>query len=528
SSLLYAAPLQIAQSTTLKAIALGTNLIPSSLDSARYNIAINGNFAPSANAGPDQSVFTTSVVQLDGSGTSDLDDPIGSLTIAWTQLGGPSVSLSDANSPTPDFVANLAGDYEFELSVADEVATDKDTVLIKVSDFDPDLMAYWPMDETNGSTASELVNGLNAQLGIGTSWSPTDGQIQGSLSFDGTSGRAEAPAIDPSGDEMTINFWMKASSLANVEARMISKASGTSGDDHYWMLSQNGGSALRFRLKTDNGGTATLISATGQIAAGNWYMVSAVYDGTEMRLYKDGVEIASLAKSGNISANNSILTGIGNQPSGAGDRPFAGQLDEVRIYDRALSQGEIVALYNEASTVFGVEWGYFVVDAEPSINLLRWQSLSETNTSYYAIERRAESDSVFAELGRVPAAGFSQQPLVYGWQDESPLRGTSFYRLRQVDQDLSTSYSVEISVRRSRSPELLVYPNPFGNQLTVRSNYSEAGSLELIDQTGRSVWRSQLKQQTQIQLSHLSTGIYQLVLRDQQGQYLTSTTCLRW
>ena len=83
----------------------------------------------------------------------------------------------------------------------------------------------------------------------------------------------------------------------------------------------------------------------GVHSPGVWTHAAAVYDGTAMRLYKDGVEVGSTAKSGAISTNNSVPVWIGDNPI-AGSQSFDGLLDEVRIYERALTLQDIQALIN--------------------------------------------------------------------------------------------------------------------------------------------------------------------------------------
>ena len=110
-----------------------------------------------------------------------------------------------------------------------------------------------------------------------------------------------------------------------------------SGGNHY----------LRFRLRTSN--TSTLIGddiAAGILSTGTWTHTVAVYDGTNMKLYKDGVEVGSLAKSGTIATSSSVDVAIGNQPdSTTGRRPWDGLIDEVMVFDRALSAEEVTFLY---------------------------------------------------------------------------------------------------------------------------------------------------------------------------------------
>ena len=100
---------------------------------------------------------------------------------------------------------------------------------------------------------------------------------------------------------------------------------------------------LRFRLKT-GGLTHTLIANSGRIVPGSWAHVAAVYDGMRMRLYKDGIEVGSLAKTGRLDVNPSIQAWIGGNPPRAAQKPFRGRIDEVCIYRRALTAAEIATL----------------------------------------------------------------------------------------------------------------------------------------------------------------------------------------
>jgi hypothetical protein len=90
------------------------------VDDISYDDIVN--FAPLADAGPDQAVADGDLVQLDGSASSDVDGSIA--TYSWQQLSGPAVALSDASSASPTFVAPDPGsgsvDLVFELTVTDD------------------------------------------------------------------------------------------------------------------------------------------------------------------------------------------------------------------------------------------------------------------------------------------------------------------------------------------------------------------------------------------------------------------------
>lgn len=92
---------------------------------------------------------------------------------------------------------------------------------------------------------------------------------------------------------------------------------------------------------------------------------------------------------------------------------------------------------------------------------LEWQTASELNNDYFVIERSADGIR-FDEIRIVDGAGSSNQLIQYFETDHSPLSGTSYYRLRQVDFDGSATYSQTkiIKTYAALVSELGVYPNP--------------------------------------------------------------------
>ena len=176
-------------------------------------------------------------------------------------------------------------------------------------------------------------------------WRPLGGQVNGALEFDGVDDYIDLGNLDVYGNKLTILAWFKADSLG--ESRIISKANGTSTASHWWMLGNYYGK-LRFRLRTD-GTTQTLVSGSVVVSAGVWTHAAAVYDGSNMILYKNGVEASRMSKTGAISTDSTLPAWIGQNPGGYG--PFDGLIDDVRIYNRALGPGEIYPIPSEVGLV---------------------------------------------------------------------------------------------------------------------------------------------------------------------------------
>lgn len=214
--------------------------------------------------------------------------------------------------------------------------------LTPVSNIDEDLVAHWSMETGTATTISDVSdNGHTGTLVNGAQLISGEG-----VKFDGVDDYLDVGKIDLSGNEISVSAWFLAENLSNCsyrDCRIISKATGTAEQDHNIMVSTvKVGSAtrLRFRLKTD-GGTSTLIADSGDIDENEWIHVAAVYDGEMMRLYKDGIEVGSIAKQGSISADSNSSVWIGDNPQSVGSRPWKGQIDDVRIYNYPLSDVEI-------------------------------------------------------------------------------------------------------------------------------------------------------------------------------------------
>lgn len=99
--------------------------------------AVYTNTPPTADAGEDQSVYANDNVQLDGSGTSDLETESELLDYSWVFVSvptGSNATLSGASSQTPTFVADIVGEYVIELTVTDQgCLSDSDQVIINTT-----------------------------------------------------------------------------------------------------------------------------------------------------------------------------------------------------------------------------------------------------------------------------------------------------------------------------------------------------------------------------------------------------------
>jgi hypothetical protein len=226
-----------------------------------------------------------------------------------------------------------------------------------------DLVSLWRFDEGSGTIAHDASgNGHDGTLNGGTEWAP--GKIGGALSFDGFSDQANhttdpgninwvsVEPFDVVGPGITMAAWIRPDDFDITDARIVTKQKTWSSIDIWWMLSTyTDGTALRMRLKTDDGGadggTTTMWSDAGYLEAGVWSHAAATYDGGKMRLYHNGVEIMSTDKTGTIQTDPAAAIGIGNSPLGnpGGLRAtFHGLIDDLRIYNSAMNEQELLRI----------------------------------------------------------------------------------------------------------------------------------------------------------------------------------------
>ncbi len=151
---------------------------------------------------------------------------------------------------------------------------------------------------------------------------------------------------------------------------------------------------------------------------------------------------------------------------------------------------------------------------------LLWVTATEINNDYFVVERSANSID-WEGIIHLDGAGNSSQTLSYLAQDNNPLEGVSYYRLRQYDFDGTTTVSdIEIVDRGAgyNLESITAYPNPVSlsnsSNITLTNTYGDNISIKLIDIKGDLVYAKQnISGQINITLpSDISTGLYTLIL----------------
>ena len=168
-----------------------------------------------------------------------------------------------------------------------------------------------------------------------------------------------------------------------------------------------------------------------------------------------------------------------------------------------------------------IELTYFQAGPEDEKVVLNWQTATELSNDYFVVER-SEDGRNFIPIAYQKGAGNSTINNTYTTTDFEPLKGISYYRLKQTDFDGLYSYSNIETVEFKEDVDFDVFPNPTNNGLvTVKKGKAENASFTLIDDLGRGIMNVTVdKPIYTIDLNAFGKGIYFLLLNSNGKQTL--------
>jgi hypothetical protein len=149
---------------------------------------------------------------------------------------------------------------------------------------------------------------------------------------------------------LTVSVWFNATSLTGVPGggsggwpRLVANSHTDADNKGFQLIFASGGASGWFDV--GNGTAEGRASWSQQLVKGTWYHYVGVYDGATVSAYLNGVQVASAAFAGGaIAAGTGPDISIARDPTYAGDY-FIGAIDDVRIYEQALSAAQVLALY---------------------------------------------------------------------------------------------------------------------------------------------------------------------------------------
>lgn len=157
----------------------------------------------------------------------------------------------------------------------------------------------------------------------------------------------------------------------------------------------------------------------------------------------------------------------------------------------ALPSAELFTWWTLVDNAFilPVELTAFNASCDENKVLISWQTASESNNDYFEIER-SEDGINFIPIDKVYSQNSnSTQPLNYTSEDRNPLKGKTYYRLKQVDKNKNFSFSSLVVTEcktTSTAPLVSIFPNPASSVLTIDiKGITGTKSVVIYDITGR-------------------------------------------
>ncbi len=287
--------------------------------------------------------FTTTAGSLTVGGTAS--DNVGVASVTWVNSRGGSGTASGTTSWSAAGVALQSGSNVITVTAKDAAGNSK-TATLTVT-FNPPagygLVAAYSFNEGTGVTVNDASGNGNTGSITGATWT-MNGRFGKALVFNGTNSRVFVNASSSLNFTagMSLEAWVFPTAAQTGNRTIIYREQ----DVAYLRASQ----AARARVPA-GGGTigGTVLQTTGStaLALNTWQFLTVTYDGTILRLYVNGTQVASGTATGALATSLNPLWIGGNNPFG---EYFQGRIDEVRVYNRALSAAEIAVDQTTAIT----------------------------------------------------------------------------------------------------------------------------------------------------------------------------------
>ncbi|MDA3923668.1 MAG: hypothetical protein PF904_03100 [Kiritimatiellae bacterium] len=342
-------------------------------------VTISRMAAPVGNVPPTVTLNATASVEMPTSLslnaiTSDTDGVLGTLQVAWTKVSGPGgVYFDDSSAPATETTFLAAGSYLLRCTANDGAATDAADITVTVTgdssttSLTNGLVRYYPMNSTpydeeviSGSTAMSFTDLETGIVGYGLRTYGANGYASTGLSLP-EYGVENQPVTNPT--HLAFSLWMyhdtaDTNVCADAALLHVSYSLGI-----YYRCQNPSPGFILFQQGVSGKVTQYFFPGPAVSPTNRWTHVYACFDragGSELELYIDGTKQTKSSSSGSSPARirpDTLKIGGMTQTSGGTQgaitnsisggfysRVFPGILDEVRIYNHALTTAEVMAL----------------------------------------------------------------------------------------------------------------------------------------------------------------------------------------
>jgi Concanavalin A-like lectin/glucanases superfamily len=219
------------------------------------------------------------------------------------------------------------------------------------------LAGYWKLDEHSGASsfADASGDGNTGTCGVACPMMGVAGKVGTAARFNGTNSQIKIPD-SPSLElnQFTIALWVYPTQVMSDYQVLVAKADSTGANRNYAVHIVPNSLQVRYSVWAGDCATKFGANSTGQLVFNAWNHVAFTYDGAVEKLYINGVLDSSIA------AVTASLCNVGSEPvnigmGGPAFQPFKGMLDDIQIYNQALSTASVSNLYNSPAAYWKLD-----------------------------------------------------------------------------------------------------------------------------------------------------------------------------
>jgi len=207
------------------------------------------------------------------------------------------------------------------------------------------LVGYWSFDEGTGTTARDLSGRGNTGTLQPTLGPPTwiSGRVGGALSFDGVDDFIALTSQPPISGGFTFKAWVKRKGDSPSTQSIFN-------NNQFFLRTQpeveNPGNPFESFVRLSDGSVEPRAPSGVVATTEQWFYVTVTWDKVTLRIYVNGVLRSSSTRTMELTSTTAEARIGRGQMTSVDANPFNGLIDEVRIYNRALSATEIMANFN--------------------------------------------------------------------------------------------------------------------------------------------------------------------------------------
>jgi len=339
---------------------------------------------------------------------------------------GQNALIPNATNVIAVHCINTTGGQDIDVGIA------RENLVLNAFVTPTDYQDYWPLDETNGTTAHDVTAMADNGTVNGATWS-SSGQVAGCLNFNGVNNYVQV--ANTVTNDFSLSFWVKTTQSGGAgqwwQGRcLVDGFVASNTNDFGTSLSGN-----NFAFGTGN--PDTTIVSTAVINDGAWHQCVAtrVQSTGAMQIYVDGVWQAS-----GIGGTNALTTAaalrFGCRQTGINF--FNGSLDDIRIYGRALGSNEVAALYVDSAAAAAAPTNV-VATAGYNQTILNWASVPAI--AGYDVKRSLQSGGPYTTIATVFSTTYTDLAVANG--------GTYYYVVAAINTLGDGANSTEVSATPS-------------------------------------------------------------------------------